>query len=214
MITAKEQTLNYENMPNFEDIYNNVIGSVEGMATLMRTVEDIRYMMFAISYIMNDCTEIYEVDSILDKTYAKHLPESDMTNTRFVEFINILHALAYHKCRDAIQKNINKLKPIFETSDVEEIYNKLITERDWDKISNKFYNELENPAIVDKILDYIFDTKNSTKTTHAITMYDFHGRQIEFLGEKEMELFCEIIDTGTAYERDTDGSWIESYDIG
>lgn len=203
----------YESMPAFRALAKSK--SVAFIGRCLSKIEDIRYMMYTASFLLNGCYGISEVNWTLDRKQhenfrviagsVSHLPEE----RRIPRIISKVHA----EIKKELAKLLNERKGTL--SERYGINADVGVRIDWDIIADsRYYNEIDNPSVVRDILDMLFpDTLKTAK--YMICIYDFGDYEISFGTREETDEFAKsFVDCGAVYERDeTDGNWTELYGI-
>lgn len=229
MFNANDTQYNYENMPSVEKILN--YGGFAKMSSILATIENMRYMIYVASYFKNNCVPITDANSILDARYAglydsqlrDRLIAKSANNTDVDDFVaNIQHIASviesdckrlFDRKKDQFVEN-NPDDADFAKND-NEMY-KLFTERtiEWNRLAHRvFYNEIENPIVIDKLLSCLFDPISDC-AKYMISAYDFGNYEILFNDEASMNEFVQqCVEVATAFERNDNNAWIELWSV-
>lgn len=216
MFNINDTQYNYENMPPVEKILN--CGGFAKMSSILETIENIRYMIYVASYFKNNCVPITDTNDRLDARYAclydtqlkDRLIAKSANNTDVDDFVAHIQHIAsvvesdcrklFDKKKDLFVKNNPDDTDFAKNND--EMY-KLFTERTigWEQLMHRvFYNEIENPIIVDMLLSCLFDPISGS-TDYMISVYDFGDYEILFNDEASMNEFVQqCIETAVVFK--------------
>lgn len=196
----------YRNFPNFKYVLDTY--GQQGTVKMMQNIEDLRFLIFIISYNLNGYKNICESDEIycsgLIHKYASLMAEWEFDGiTNMYEIVNELRGIVLNTLsKQQIQINGKNLSFDFNS---ENIIADIRSNISWDMISNMFFAELKNPGIINSILYKLFG-KEPDEPCFCIAAYDFNNRWIEFDSKEQRDLFIErgYLNTGIAYSPDTE----------
>lgn len=221
MIKIEGKSYDFGNLPVLEEMYGRY-ESTDKIKFMLRRLEEIRYVMYAMSYCHNGCDAVHEIDYQLNRQYAQFpaLGKAGLASELF-GFVDEIHDRVERECGEIFEARAKELAEALERDDLEdmsgeELFKDLIANRElsWDFISNMFYNEVENPSVVNWVLEKIFGgSSRAGKTARRVSLYDFSDYSVEVLGEEEATLIVGLFDTGTVFNRDGDGGWTAAYDF-
>lgn len=217
-----KMTYEFRNLPNFNRVLRQL--GVENTGKLLNTIERIRYMIYVMSYFENECVEIDEVNYTIDKKYLDQILQKFVVGESFV---NIVVGV-----QTAIQQDLQEMfgaklalfckNAQYNCDSVDKAFNDVIDNRtvEWDVFCSYFYDDIENPTVVEELLDKLFEN-NSMEVKYKFEMYDLGDYTVGFVSESDLTDFVinfvntgsSYVDTGTAYEKDTAGNWREMWTV-
>lgn len=196
----------YPDFHNFKYILNTY-GQKETVK-MMRNIEDLRFLIFVVSYTLNGYENICKSDDIycaglMNEYNLLKIRWTFDGKTNIYEIVNeLLETVLSTLSKRRIQINGKNFNFNFNSKNV---IDDIRSNINWDMISNMFFAELKNPCVINDILDELFG-KEPDELCFCITAYEFNNRRIKFSSEAQRDLFIEhgYISTGTAYSPDTE----------
>lgn len=201
-----------ECMPNFAKIY--AASDNDTMTEIISMIESIRYKAYQLSFMRNNFEEIYELSYEVDRELCGIMNKHRLRNGNVVDFIRMISVLDDYLDSALIRKLAGKSVIFSERFPEFTIKDFLDRQLSWEQMFHrKYYNEVDNPSVVDTLLDWLFDKNNEISDRNnyfEVVCDDFNNRHVYFPSLKLAEDFTAFIDSGCVYEF-KDGSFCELY---
>lgn len=182
----------YSNMPAFQSIIKQF--GIIGAKGIITDIQNIRYMIYITSYMMNNCQKITGTDNGYDAKCTEYLTDILKQENNLGVAVKLLHSAVKTDMDESIYEHHSTfygIYPKYKTIDVLSLPivicdNKLST---WKLISNMPYNKIKNPAAITDILDKIFKHDNSKQARNTVKIYDLGDYEVIFTDAVEMKRF-------------------------
>lgn len=214
------KAIEFKYLPGFYAVLSEY--DKNGACEMMQKLERVKYLMYLMSYLKNDCEKIYRLDCTYDASVYNRMRgcvdlfRDDSGDFDYYIAVNYLYKLVY---RDTYTGFVSYCNKSCSSTSAEETFQTIVdgdnANFEWDNICHaKCYNEVDNPAIVQHILDGLFK-KSCTSPMNMkayISAYDFGNYQIGFPNELQRDVFIAetFIDSGVALHI-KDGDAIADY---
>lgn len=182
----------YKNMPAFQSIIKQF--GIIGAKGIMTDIQNIRYMIYIASYMMNNCQKISSVGNDYDKKCSKYLADILRQEDNLGVAVKLLHSTVKTDMDESIYEHRSafySIYPEYKTIDVLSLPIVICDNKHdiWKLISDMPYNKIKNPAAIIDILDRIFRHNNSEQARNVIKIYDLGDYEIVFTDNTEMKGF-------------------------
>ena len=178
-------------MKNFEQTVKQI--GKDNMNVLLNNLSKIKSRIYILSWLLNDCDN----NSQPNTAALEFEEDTEINKTNLLEFTEML-----------LKKLADKIKPLINSLIDSNMYKydeiKSINDLEYDHyhVGRKFFNELDMPGILAKILTFLFDCDKISKNTEYFVFeyYDFELYPAVFATKKEADEFVnDYGDAGTLF---------------